>query len=141
MLQTNNHVVNGFKIDVKKAVSKSEMGGGGGGGYGNQGGYGSQGGYGGGGSQGGYGSGGGGGSWGGPQGQGGPNPWGQNQGGGGGYGGGDGYGIKKEPRSSYTTASYTYPTKPRVPMIPHIKKEDTGNSWGEDPGWLDNTMD
>ena len=28
MLQTNNHVVNGYKIDVKKAVSKSEMGGG-----------------------------------------------------------------------------------------------------------------
>ena len=34
MSQTNNHVVNGFKIDVKKAVSKSEMGGGQGGGYG-----------------------------------------------------------------------------------------------------------
>jgi heterogeneous nuclear ribonucleoprotein A1/A3 len=88
MLQRGNHMVNGCRVDVKRAVSKSEMregsgggmggGGGGGGGYQRGGGGGGRGGVGGGGSGGG----------GGGQGFGGPAPWG---GGGGGqsFGGGN----------------------------------------------------
>ena len=106
MIKGNNHMVNGYKIDVKKAVSKSEMnngggGGRGGGGYenGGRGGGGGRGGYGGGrGGGGGYGGGRGGGQggggWGGQQGgQGGGDPW--NQGGGqgqGNFGGGNAWG-------------------------------------------------
>merc|ERR1719291_1607796 len=81
MIKGNNHMVNGYKIDVKKAVSKSEMNNGGGGGRGG-GGY-ENGGRGGGGGRGGYGGGRGGGGGGGPA------PWGgQDNGYGGGYGGG-----------------------------------------------------
>jgi heterogeneous nuclear ribonucleoprotein A1/A3 len=116
LMLKSNHIVNGYRIDVKKAISKTEMnmGGGGGGGRGgdrggprqnpapwnsgndyNNDGYG--GGYGGGnrgnqsyggGNQGG-GFGGGNQGWGGGQ----PNPWGDNNGGGGAGGGNDaGYG-------------------------------------------------
>lgn len=99
MIKGNHHMVNGYKIDVKKAVSKSDMnqgGGGGRGGYGGGQGGGYGGGYGGGGggqnapwggNNGGFGGGQGGGNWGGNQGggygggQGGGN-WGGNQGGG-----------------------------------------------------------
>jgi len=81
MIKGNNHMVNGYKIDVKKAVSKSDMNNGGGGGRGG-GGY-ENGGRGGGGGRGGYGGGRGGGGGGGPA------PWGgQDNGYGGGYGGG-----------------------------------------------------
>merc|ERR1719319_2070826 len=113
MIKWNNHMVNGYKIDVKKAVSKSDMNNGGGGGgpapWGGQdngygGGYGGGqdnfgGGYGGpprggGGYGGGRGGGQGGGAWGGQQGgQGGGDPW--NQGGGqgqGNFGGGNAWG-------------------------------------------------
>jgi len=72
MIRGSHHMVNGYKIDVKKAISKNDM---------NQGGGGGRGGRGGGGGRGGYGGGMGGG----------PAPWGQDNGfGGGGYGGGYG---------------------------------------------------
>jgi len=133
MLAGNNHIVNGYKIDVKKAISKSDMNQGGGGGYGNQG-YGGQG--------GGYGGGGG---RGGPRERGGPRqapaPWGSDGGYGGGGGGGYGnkFGGGNQGGGSWGGQSQGGPD-PWGQGQGGGGGYGGGNSWGDDPGWLDNTM-